>query len=161
MSEWTPAQRKAAACVIATAIAIPAEGLRQMAYDDTGGILTVCWGHTGKDVVKGKKYTLDECRKFLDADMGSAIDEVEKCQPGMPEKVLAAFGDITFNEGKTAACDQSKSHAARYLASHDYVRACKELPKWGKTKVAGILVSLPGLTSRRHVEVNICLEGIS
>lgn len=160
-NNWTPAQKKAAACALATAIAIPCEGLRQMAYSDTGGILTVCEGHTGKDVVKGKVYSLDECKQFLDADMNKAITIVDNCQPNLPVKVLAAFGDITYNEGPTAACNKSQSHAAKYLAAHDYASACKELPKWNKSKVAGVLVVLPGLTKRRNQEMQICLESLT
>lgn len=160
-NDWTPAQKRAAAAIIATAIAIPCEGLRQVAYDDTGGILTDCYGHTGKDVVKGKVYSLYECRQYLDADMNKAITIVDNCQPNLPPKVLAAFGDITYNEGPTAACNKAQSHAAKYLSSHDYASACKELPKWNKAKVAGVLVVLPGLTKRRNQEMQICLEGLS
>ena len=39
--------RRAIAAILATAIAVPAEGLRQWAYYDPPGILTVCRGHTG------------------------------------------------------------------------------------------------------------------
>lgn len=154
-------QRKASAITLALSIAVGAEGLRQYAYDDTGGILTTCYGHTGKDVVKGKHYSLDECKSLLNVDMGNAIDAVDHCVPNLPMSVLAAFGDITYNEGPTAACNKSASHAARYLASGQYELACKELPKWNKAKIGGTLVALPGLTTRRNNEVALCLGGLS
>ena len=154
-------KRIARALALAVAIATPAEGLRRWAYDDTGGILTVCRGHTGRDVVRGKEYGLAQCDAYMDADMKKAVLIVENCAPGLPANVLAAFGDITYNAGPTAACNQSASHAARYLASHNYVAACKELPKWDKAKVGGVLVPLPGLTKRRNAEVQLCLEGLT
>jgi lysozyme len=41
-----PAQRKAAAMAVATALAAPAEGLRQYAYRDPVGLPTICFGST-------------------------------------------------------------------------------------------------------------------
>lgn len=63
-----PKNKKAAALAIATALAIPAEGPRQVAYYDPPGILTVCYGST-TDVQRGKVYSMDECRARLGADM--------------------------------------------------------------------------------------------
>ena len=150
--------RAAIALAIATALAIPAEGLRQWAYKCPAGVVTVCYGHTGS-VIRGKKYTLDECKALLDADMLKAVQEVEQCQPGLPPEVLAAFADATFNIGSRVACDTRQSTAARKLKAGDYRGACNELPKWNKARVAGVLVALPGLTKRRAQEREICLQG--
>ena len=148
------AKRLGAVAAIATAIAIPAEGLRQWAYYDPPGILTVCYGHTGPDVEKGRKYSLEECRAFLTADMMEAVNAVEKCHPGLPENVHAAFADAVFNLGPKVACE---STASRYLAVGDFHAACRELPRWNKARVAGALVPLPGLTKRRQKEMELCL----
>lgn len=151
--------RKAAAMALAVAIAGPAEGLRQWAYRDPVGILTVCEGHTGPDVVAGKKYSLAECRALMTADMTKAIDQVDRCAPGLPVEVLASFSDAVFNMGPTIACNQAASTAARKLAAGDLVGACNELPKWNKARVSGVLVPLPGLTKRRAAEQALCLQG--
>ena len=98
-------KRIASAVALATALAVPAEGLRQWAYNDTGGILTVCRGHTGKDVVRGKEYSLAQCDALMDQDMKEAVLTVEGCVPGLPASPLGAFGDIVYNEGKTPVCD--------------------------------------------------------
>ena len=148
------AKRIAAATALACAIAIPAEGLRQFAYHDPVGILTTCYGHTGQNVEKGRFYSLDECRAFLTADMMEAVNAVERCHPGLPENVHAAFADAVFNLGPKVACD---STASRYLAAGDLERACLELPRWNKARVAGALVPLPGLTKRRNAEMELCL----
>lgn len=154
-------KQKAAAVALATAIAVPAEGLRRICYPDTGSILTVCYGHTGKDVVKGKTYSLAECKSLLSADMVKAIDQVDRCAPNLPENVLAAFGDTVFNMGPTVACDLNKSTAARYLHDGNLIAACNQIPHWNHSKVAGISVTLPGLTNRRAIERDICLKGLT
>lgn len=154
-------ERRAIALVLATALAVPAEGLRQYAYYDPPGILTVCNGHTGPDVVKGRKYSLAECRKLLNADMLRAVDIVERCVPGLPEKVLAAFADAVFNIGPKVACEHKASTAARMLSAGDLEGACNQLPRWNKSTIAGILVALPGLTTRRGKEQALCLEGLA
>lgn len=128
-----------------------------MAYYDPPGILTVCDGHTGPDVVKGKVYSLAECDAFLNADMRKAVATVDRCVPGLPPNVLAAFSDAVFNMGPTIACDQAHSRAARLLKQGTVLAACEELPKWDKARIAGVLVSLPGLTRRRALERSVCL----
>lgn len=150
-------KRISAAVAAATAIAIPAEGLRQFAYYDPPGILTVCYGST-TNVVKGKKYSLEECKQRLDNDMLDAVLAVERCVPGLPDNVLASFGDAVYNLGPKIACDKQRSTAARKLAAGDIEGACKELPKWNKARVGGVLVPLPGLTKRRNLEMALCLE---
>lgn len=148
-------KKLAVVAAIATVIAIPAEGLRQYAYQDPGpAILTVCYGHTGADVVSGKKYSLDECRALLTHDMLIAVDEVARCHPDLPENVHAAFADAVFNLGPKVACN---STASRYLQAGDYDSACRQLPLWNKARVAGVLVPLPGLTKRRNAEMALCL----
>lgn len=149
--------RIAAAIAAATAIAIPAEGLRQFAYYDPPGVLTVCYGSTN-GVERGKKYSLEECRARLDADMRAAVETVERCQPGLPEPVLAAFADAVYNLGPTIACDRGRSTAARFLATRQYDAACNQLPRWNKARVAGQMVELPGLTKRREKERELCLK---
>jgi GH24 family phage-related lysozyme (muramidase) len=126
-------------------------------YYDPPGILTVCAGHTGKDVVKGKKYSLAECDQFLTSDMRIAIAAVDTCVPGLPDNILAAFGDAVFNLGPTIACNKAESTAARMLAGGDHKGACGQLPRWNHAKVAGVKIELPGLTSRREKERKLCI----
>lgn len=154
----TSKQRIAAATAIATALAIPAEGLRRVAYYDPPGILTVCRGHTGPDVLKNKIYSLAECDKFMTDDMRLAVNTVERCVPGLPVPVLAAFSDATFNIGPKIACDTKNSTAARYLKVGNYYEACNQLPRWNRASVFGVSIVLPGLTTRRAAEKDVCME---
>lgn len=153
-------RRLGVAAALATVIAIPAEGLRQVAYYDPPGVLTVCYGST-TNVVAGKRYSLQECRERLDADMLAAVTQVDACHPGLPEGVLVAFADAVYNLGPGIACNAQQSTAARLLAAKAYEQACRQLPRWDKARVAGQLVPLPGLTKRRNAEMQICLEGLS
>lgn len=155
----TPKQRITSALALAAAIAVPAEGLRQYAYYDPPGILTVCYGST-TNVVKGKQYSLDECKARLDADMLTALTAVERCAPGLPVNALAAFSDAVYNLGPTIVCNPGASTAARLLKAGDVAGACNQLPRWDKARVGGVLVPLPGLTKRRAAEKALCLSAV-
>lgn len=161
MPDAKPSTRRNALIAAAIALAAPAEGLRQWAYRDPPGILTVCYGHTGADVDPGRQYSLGECRALLDADMGKAVDQVERCAPGAPDSVVVAFSDAAFNLGPAIACDRENSTAARLLAARQWRQACEQLPRWDKARVGGQLVALPGLTRRRAAERDVCVAGLS
>ena len=145
-------QKLIAIASVAAIIAAGHEGLRQYAYNDPrpgDPILTVCYGSTTQ-VERGKKYSLEECKQRLDADMLQAVTAVERCHPNLPDNVLIAFADAVYNIGPKVACN---STASKYLTQGNYEAACKELPKWNKSN--GVV--LPGLTKRRKEEMEICL----
>lgn len=148
--------------IVASVAALAAgfEGVRQTAYYDPPGILTVCYGSTS-DVREGRVYSMAECRARLDADASEAVAHVERCAPGLPDGPLIAFSDAVFNLGPRIICDQSTSTAARMLAAGDIAGACNQLPRWDKARIAGQAVPLPGLTKRRARERDICLQGFS
>ena len=91
--------------------------------------------------------------------MLEAVEQVDRCQPGLPIEVLAAFADAAYNIGPLVACDTGRSTAARMLAARDYRGACEQLARWDKARVAGVMVTLPGLTKRRAAEREVCLRG--
>lgn len=153
------ARRRAGIVAGVLALAGPAEGIRHVAYYDPPGILTVCEGHTG-DVDPHHYYSDGECYVLAQADAGKAVDQVLACAPDAPDSVAVAFGDAVFNLGRVIACDRKTSTASRLLAAHQWRAACEQLPRWDKAKVAGFMVSLPGLTRRRGVERNVCLQGV-
>lgn len=155
----TPAQRKAAALSIATALAVPAEGLRQYAYRDPIGLPTICFGST-KGVRMGDFRTVPECKALLTKEMSDVVSMVDSCRPGLPINVFAAFSDAAYNIGPHIACDTTKSTAARLLAAGRYTEACNQLPRWNRARVVGVSVPLPGLTKRREMERQVCLAGV-
>ena len=149
-------RRLTTAAVLAAAIAMPAEGLRQVAYRDPVGIPTICFGST-RGVKMGDTATADQCKALLTKEMLEAVQQVEICVPNAPTPVLAAFADAVYNIGPRIACDTAVSTAARLLKVSNWSAACKQLPKWDKARVAGTLVALPGLTKRRNAEMELCL----
>ena len=148
--------RKSRIAAAAALIAAPLEGTYLYAYKDPGGVLTVCTWHTGADIVRGQRYSLEQCKALLEKDMLVAVEAVERCHPGLPDDIAIAFSDAVFNVGPKVACE---STAAKRLAEHRYVEACNELPKWNKQRIGGVLVPLPGLTNRRALEREVCLRG--
>lgn len=141
----------AAAVALATPIVRVSEGLIPHVYKDPVGIPTVCYGHTGRDLVYGKSYTPDECRGILDKDLQTAIRGVMSCAPldVLTPGQLAAFADFTLNAGTGRFCGSTMS---RLIREGKPLAACDELGKW---VYAGGKI-LPGLVTRRKREMEIC-----
>ena len=151
--------KKAIVVALAAAIAMPMEGLRQYAYRDPVGIPTICYGST-KGVRLGDYKTLAECKELFTREMEETVARIDRCVPGLPDNVLAAFADAAYNVGDKIACDPSRSTAAKYLKAGKFKEACYELLKWDKARVSGNLIALPGLTKRRQMEKELCLTGL-
>jgi GH24 family phage-related lysozyme (muramidase) len=134
------------------------EGIRYVAYYDPPGNLTVCRGHTGPDVKPNVRYTEEQCERLLNEDASAALNIVDRCVPGLPENPRIAFGSAVFNLGSKIVCNKEASTAARYLAAGDIEAACRQLPRWNKVRVLGVMIPLPGLTRRRNEEMSLCLS---
>lgn len=53
------------------------EGLKFNPYRDAGGILSVCYGHTGNDIERNRTYTKAECDKWLDEDLNAVKRNID------------------------------------------------------------------------------------
>ncbi|HHW4683367.1 MAG TPA: lysozyme [Xylella sp.] len=138
------------ALAIAAAIIIQWEGVSYQPYQDIGGVWTVCYGHTGADVVLGKTYTRAECDAFLQADMKQANAAVRGCLPvPMAAHMEAAFTSAAFNIGPKVVCG---STLQRKALANDWPGACAELDRW---KHAGGR-EIRGLVLRRADERALC-----
>lgn len=76
------------------------ESLRLIPYICPAGIVTVGWGHTGKDIVKGKKYTKDECEEILSKDLSyfeRGVNMLLKCS--LNDNQFSALVSFCFNLG--------------------------------------------------------------
>lgn len=136
-----------------------AEGLRQVAYPDPatkGHPWTVCFGHTGPEVVPGYRRTLEECKELLVKDLDKHADPIEKCVPWLqtaPIQVYVASVDLAVNIGSGGFC---KSSIASNFNSGNYREGCQRFMLY--TKAAGI--TMPGLVRRRENERRLCLQGL-
>ncbi|ELI6453559.1 lysozyme [Yersinia ruckeri] len=127
------------------------EGREYVPYRDVVGVLTVCDGHTGNDIIPGKRYTDKECDDLLEKDLApvfAAIDRTVKVP--MPDAQKAALASFGYNVGITA---MTNSTMVKKLNAGNTHGACDELRRWNK---AGGKV-WKGLINRREVERELCL----
>jgi len=101
------------AAALAMAVIVKWEGQRFVPYYDPVGVLTVCYGHTGPDVIAGKRYTLAECNALLQHDIAVATAMVQRCLPmPKPDHVQAALISATFNIGPRVVCGSTLQRKA-------------------------------------------------
>lgn len=127
------------------------EGRVYEPYKDVAGVWTVCDGHTGADIVKGKKYTDRECDRLMWNDLQpvkKAVDSMVKVPLG--EYPRAALYSFTYNVGTSAF---SKSTLLKKLNAADQAGACEELRRW----VYAGGMKWKGLMNRRDMERSLCL----
>ncbi|VEB98956.1 Phage-related lysozyme (muraminidase) [Cedecea lapagei] len=143
----------AGAIAIAGTMLTDLEGVGYTPYYDVAGVLTVCYGHTGADIIKTKTYTEAECRAMLDKDLVPFARTVERSvKVPATEYQKAALISFSYNVGVTAF---ERSSLLRQLNAGNYQAACDGLRQWiyagGK--------QWEGLINRRDVEHELCSWG--
>lgn len=134
------------------------EGLRLKPYYDPAGILTVCYGHTGSDIIKNKTYTKAECEVIRDRDIRSHLAGIKPCiKAPLTQNQQDAILDLSFNIGVERTCS---STLVKRVNQRDYYGAAEEFPRWNKATVGGKLVVLPGLDRRRAAERALFLKDL-
>jgi len=79
----------------------PWEGKKNTPYRDVGGIWTVCYGHTGSDIIVGKIYSDAECDALLGADVKVAERAVNRWMHyPVSDKTKASFISFVYNVGE-------------------------------------------------------------
>lgn len=126
------------------------EGREYVPYKDVVGVITVCDGHTGKDIILNKRYSDAECDALTKADLERIAKQVNpSIKVKTTEMQLAAIYSFSYNVGANAFI---KSTMLKKLNAGDYAGACDELKRWvyagGK--------KWKGLMNRRDVEYEIC-----
>ncbi|EDM2047171.1 lysozyme [Salmonella enterica subsp. enterica serovar Muenchen] len=129
------------------------EGRRYIPYRDVAGVLTVCDGHTGKDIIPGKRYTDAECDALLEKDLKRVKAQVDPLiKVSIPESERAAFYSFAYNVGTGAF---ARSTLLKKLNAGDHAGACNELKRW--TYAGGR--QWKGLVTRREIEREVCTWG--
>lgn len=136
--------------VIASAMAGYFEGTRLKAYQDVGGIWTICDGET-HGVHAGQAATLAECQAMLSSRMSKVDAKVRACivRP-MSSGQRVGFDDLAYNIGWSAFCRSTV--AARFNRGN--VRGACEAMEWYVHANGEVL---PGLVKRRHAEYQLCV----
>lgn len=129
------------------------EGFKPDPYYDVVGVLTVCYGHTGSDIIPGKTYSEQECRALLDKDLGKVAAQIDPAitRP-IPDTTRAAFYSFAYNVG---ASNFKTSTLLRRLNLGDTAGACDQLRRW--TYAGG--KQWKGLVNRREIEREVCMWG--
>ncbi|WP_312429949.1 lysozyme [Achromobacter sp.] len=130
--------------------------VRGRPYIDPVGVLTVCDGHTGPDIDPGRIYTDAQCDAWREADLATADAAVRRLiTVPLNDWQRAALIDFTYNLG---AGNLASSTLLRKFNARDYVGGCAELNRWIKGRQGGMLVTLPGLVTRREADTWVCLQ---
>lgn len=123
-------------------------GPRLTAYQDSGGVWTIAWGHTA-GVVQGMTCALQEACQWLSEDLAWAEAEVNKVvRVPLTQGEFDALVDFVFNCG---AGNFEHSTLLRLVNQNNMEAAALEFDKWGHCK--GKVVA--GLLRRRQAETDL------
>ncbi|EAY4418849.1 lysozyme [Salmonella enterica] len=129
------------------------EGRRYEPYRDVVGVITVCDGHTGKDIVPGQHYTDAECDALLNQDLAQVAARIDPLiKASIPNSERAALYSFAYNVGAGAF---ARSTLLKKLNAGDQAGACNELKRW--TYAGG--KQWKGLVTRREIEHEVCTWG--
>jgi lysozyme len=127
------------------------EGMETKPYKDVVGVTTVCFGHTGADIIPAKTYSESECLALLEKDLSKVRKGVDPLiKVDIDDNTRAAIYSFAYNVGTGAF---ARSTMLKKLNAGDIAGACNELKRW--TYAGG--KEWKGLISRREVEEAICL----
>ena len=122
------------------------EGLRLQAYQDSAGVWTIGYGHTGSEVHRGQCVSETEAETLLRSDLSSAVRAVRKAvQVDLAQHQFDALVDFCFNTGSGSFLGSS---LLRYVNQGEFDNATAQFGRWVH---AGGKV-LPGLVRRRAAE---------
>ena len=139
------------------------EGKRNVPYIDAVGVLTVCYGHTGPDIVKDQKYSDAECLSLLREDINEHQSGVLEClQAPVNQNQLDSFTSLAFNIGVSATCNSSPM---RLFNDGKYTEACHAFMEYrgayqrdsAGRRIPNSWREIKGLKLRREAERLWCL----
>lgn len=108
------------------------EGLRLVAYRDPGGILTVGYGHTGKDVTQGMTISRIEAEAYLQSDVAKVEAALRKLAwtHALDPVRLDVLTNIGFNVGVSELLHWPKTLG--HFAAQNWPAAANDLLHEGK-----------------------------
>lgn len=101
------------------------EGFSPVGYLDTESVPTAGWGHTGPDVKVGQTYTRDQCCRWLDDDLNTAIRDADSFVFNLDDVRRAVLIMMCFNLGKPRVCGFFRMLG--HLTAKDYIHAGYEM----------------------------------
>lgn len=146
------------------------EGMRLTAYQDGGGVWTICLGHT-KGVYRGMVATPQQCAAWAREEIGPAIKRVEELTPvPLSEPAKAGIASFCFYNLGEPKCHWTKDKNGvrrptrfwSYWMAGDMQRACDAIPAWvfdGGRDCRIRSNGCYGQVERRAQERELCLIG--
>lgn len=154
MVSRTQAGGLAALVAVAVAAAVPHleadEGRRNVPYYDVSGHLTVCDGHTGRDIDIHKVYTDNECDVLLGEDMTIAAEGILRVSPQLVDHHNQFKSAILFTYNLGVGTYQHSTVRVLFNEGR-YKDGCLYMLKYNKPK---------SIIPRRKRDTAICLEGL-
>lgn len=128
------------------------EGCKLRAYQDSGGLWTVGWGHTGNDIGPSTVWTQEQADEALKWDLYRVYAPVRVLVGnGTSIHQLEAMASLAYNIGISAF---RKSTLLKKFNKEDVLGAADQFLVWNKVK--GKVVD--GLTNRRKKERELFLS---
>ena len=128
------------------------EGLRLEAYRDARGVLTIGYGHTGKDVRAGDRITPFYAGQLLRNDLGATEAAVRRLRVARTQGQFDALVSFAFNLGIGRLQGSTLLKVIRAGGSRNQIR--REFRRW----VYAGDKRLPGLERRREWEAERFFE---
>lgn len=125
------------------------EGLRLSAYRDSGGVLTIGYGHT-LGVKAGQRITQAQADAYFERDMANVEAYLNKTGLKLTQGGFDACADFIFNLGSYKFSGSTLFRKIRAKAPLSEIQ--KEFRRWVYGKKNGLTVRLPGLVERRDWE---------
>ena len=127
------------------------EGCKLQSYQDSAGVWTIGYGHTGPDVVQGLSWTQDQADAQLALDLNRAYSlciQAAPCLLNETKSRQAALTDFVYNLG-VGTLDRSSLRSAAMVGAWQNVKT--QLSLWihagGKIE--------EGLVRRRAAEISL------
>lgn len=125
------------------------EGLRLHAYQDTAGVWTVGYGHTGRDVKPGRCVSEFEAEVLLRTDLREAIACVNQAlEVEVEQHQFDALVDFCYNTGRGSF---TRSSLLGKVNLEDFEGAAVQFGLWVNVDMKPV----PGLVRRRAAEANM------
>ncbi|WP_407330567.1 lysozyme [Enterovibrio sp. 27052020O] len=153
------------ASLLAGAIALTGgfEGIRHVAYQDSGGVWTACYGET-LGIEQGDTFTRAQCDAMFGKSLQKHNTPLEDIPQQLPPEVHLASLDMAYNIGTGAF---SRSTLYQHLLTAQYPQACMEMPRWTFVRIGGELRNCrdsqwncTGIVTRREIVSQLCLGQI-
>lgn len=128
------------------------EGCSLTAYRDIVGILTIGFGHVGKNVVEGMSITQDEADAILAADIEHFLKLLKPMLPPLSDNEFCAVLSLVFNIGLGHFSGSTLLRLLKAGAPKEDI--ANEFPKW--CKAGGQVIE--GLLRRRLAEKALFLS---